>query len=132
MRAERLNISSGAPWEAKVGYSRAVRVSNLVFVAGTLASDEKGAIHGSSDPYAQTVYVLRKIERALTQAGSSLADVVRTRMFVTDIGHQEAIGRGHKEVMGDVMPAATMVQVGPLAHPLALVEIEVDAVVTGV
>lgn len=130
MTSKRLNISSGAPWEAKVGYSRAVRVGNLVFVAGTLASDEKGAIHGATDPHAQTVYVLRKIERALVQAGASLADVVRTRMFVTDITHQEAIGRAHKDVMGDVMPVATMVQVGPLAHPEALVEIEVDAVVS--
>ncbi|MBL0922428.1 MAG: RidA family protein [Phycisphaerales bacterium] len=131
MTAERRNISSGAPWEEKVGYSRAVRVGSLVFVAGTLACDEQGAIHGQGDAHAQTVYALRKIERALAQAGASLADVVRTRMFVTDIAHQEAVGRGHKEVMGGVMPAATLVQVGPLAHPFALVEIEADAVVSG-
>lgn len=129
MNTPRQNIPSGAPWESKVGYSRAVRVGNLVFVAGTLASDERGEVHAPGDPRAQTVYILRKIERALQQAGATLADVVRTRMFVTDISHQEAIGAGHKEVMQDIMPAATMVQVGPLAHPVALVEIEVDAVI---
>lgn len=125
--SQRRNISSGAPWEAKVGYSRAVRIGNMIAVAGTMAADESGAIQHPNDAYAQTIYAIRKIERALADAGATLADVVRTRMYVTDIAMQEAVGRAHAELFGAVMPAATMVEVSALAAPEALVEIEADA-----
>lgn len=125
----RENISSGTPWEAKVGYSRAVRVGPFVFVSGTLAADERGEIVGKGDAYAQSVYALRKIERALQQAGATMQDVVRTRMFVRRIADQEAIGRAHAEFFSEVRPASTMVEVGTFANPDGLVEIEVDAIV---
>ena len=105
--AERQNISSGAPWESIVGYSRAVRVGNHVWVAGTTATDETGQVVGAGDAAAQTRYILQKIESALKEAGASIADVVRTRMFVTDISQWEAIGRVHGEFFGVVRPAAT-------------------------
>lgn len=122
-------ISGGSPWEPIVGYSRAVRVGDLVSVAGTIASDESGAIVGAGDPYAQTAFILRKIETALAAAGCSLRDVVRTRMFVTDISCWQEVGRAHGEVFGEIRPAATMVEVSQLVTEEALVEIEADAVV---
>jgi enamine deaminase RidA (YjgF/YER057c/UK114 family) len=127
--AERQNISSGAPWESIVGYSRAVRVGNHVWVAGTTATDETGQVVGAGDAAAQTRYILQKIESALKEAGASIADVVRTRMFVTDISQWEAIGRVHGEFFGAVRPAATMVQVARLIDPAHMIEIEVDAFV---
>ena len=127
--SDRKNISSGAPWESIVGYSRAVRVGNHVWVAGTTATDENGDVVGVGDAAAQTRYVLQKIGRALEEAGVTFADVVRTRTFVTDIAQWEAIGRVHGEFFGEVRPAATMVEVSKLIDPAHLVEIEVDAFV---
>ena len=127
--SDRKNISSGAPWEAIVGYSRAVRVGNHVWVAGTTATDENGDVVGVGDAAAQTRYVLQKIDRALKEAGVTFTDVVRTRTFVTDIAQWEAIGRVHGEFFGEVRPAATMVEVSKLIDPAHLVEIEVDAFV---
>ena len=125
----RQNISSGAPWEAVVGYSRAVRVGPFVAVAGTAASDSEGKVIGKGDPYAQAVAILAKIEAALREAGASMSDVVRTRIFVTDIGHWEQIGRAHGEVFGAIRPACTLVAVSGLVDPEMLVEIEADAVI---
>jgi enamine deaminase RidA (YjgF/YER057c/UK114 family) len=127
----RLNVASGAPWEPIVGYSRAVRVGNQVFVAGTTALDEQGQLVGRGDPRAQTLQALRNVERALGQAGAALTDVVRTRVFVRDIAAWEQIGRAHGEVFRDIRPASTMVQVEALIDPEMLVEIEADAVLDG-
>ena len=126
----RKNISSGAPWESIVGYSRAVRIGNNIWVSGTTATDENGKIVGVGDAAAQTRYALQKIGRALEEAGVTFADVVRTRTFVTDISQWEAIGRVHGEYFGDIRPAATMVEVRKLIDPDHLVEIEVDAFVS--
>ena len=125
----RNNISSGALWESLVGYSRAVRIGSHVWVSGTTATDERGNVVGVGDAAAQTRYVLQKIERALKDAGASLHDVVRTRMFVRDIGQWEAIGRVHGEYFSDIRPAATMVEVSKLIDADHLIEIEVDAFV---
>ena len=122
-------ISSGAPWEATVGYSRAVKVGGQVFVSGTTAVDEQGAIVGKEDAYAQAKFILETIGKALQAAGASFGDVVRTRIFVTSIDDWPAIGRAHGEVFKDIRPAATMVEVSRLIDPELLVEIEAEAVV---
>ena len=126
---QRKNISSGAPWEPKVGYSRAVRVGNIIEVAGTVAQ-ENGEIVGKDDPYAQTKCIFQIIEKALQEAGASLKDVVRTRMFVTDISHWQEIGRAHGEFFSEIRPASTMIEVKGFIDPDALVEIEASAIVS--
>lgn len=127
MSPDRLNISSGAKWEDIVGYSRAVRVGSRIYLTGTTAIDEKSELVGVGDAYRQTVQIIHNIERALKQAGATLENVVRTRMFVTDIRRWEEYGRAHREFFGKIRPCATMIEVRALIDPQMLIEIEVEA-----
>ena len=124
---KRQKYSSGAKWEKVVGYSRAVRVGDRIYVTGTTATDENGEIVGVDDAYAQTVQVIKNIERALQALGAELENVVRTRMFVTDISRWEEYGQAHGEFFREIMPATTMVEVSKLIDPKMLIEIEADA-----
>ncbi len=124
---ERQKYSSGVKWEQVVGYSRAVKVGERIYVTGTTATNESGAIVGTGDAYAQTAQAIRNIEQALKALGASLENVVRTRMFVTDISRWEEYGRAHGEFFCEIMPATTMVEVSKLIDPQMMVEIEADA-----
>jgi len=123
-------FASGTRWEPIVGYSRAVKVGDQVWISGTTATDADGRLVGRDDPYAQTRQILANIERALVRAGAGLADVVRTRIYVTDISHWEAIARAHGEVFGEIRPATAMIEVRRLIDAAMLVEIEADALLT--
>lgn len=124
----RVNISTGSKWEPLVGYSRAVIVGKTICVSGTTATDDSGKIVGVGDPYRQTIQTLDNIERALRRCGATLRDVVRTRLFVTDISRWEEYGRAHGEIFKDIRPASTMVQISRLIDPDMLVEIEAEAI----
>lgn len=125
----RTNYSSGAIWEDKVGYSRVVKVGNHIEVSGTVSSDENGAIVGKNNPYEQTAYILQKIEKALLQAGASLKDVVRTRMFVTDISRFDEFACAHREVFSIIKPCTSIIEIKGLVSPDYLIEIEATAII---
>ncbi len=128
-KSKRLNLSSGSKWEDIVGYSRAVRVGNIIEVAGTTAVDENGVLRGDDDPFEQTRFILEKIGKVIQQAGASLEDVVRTRIYCTDISRWEQIGRAHGEFFRVIKPVTSMVEVSKLISPELLVEIEVTAMI---
>jgi enamine deaminase RidA (YjgF/YER057c/UK114 family) len=128
MNPKRQNFSSGAKWEDIVGYSRAVRVGNIIEVTGTVATDENNQVVGRNNAYVQTQHALRKIEKVLKQAGASMSDVVRTRMFVTDITLWEEYGRAHGEVFNKIKPCTSMIEVSGLIEPDYLIEIEATAI----
>lgn len=125
----RQNVSTGGPWEAKIGYSRAVRIGQLVFVSGSTAMTQSGLV-GKGDPYAQTVQTFKTIEAALKEVGASLTDIVRTRIYMANIDQWQEVGRAHGELFGSIKPATTMVEVSRLIDPDILVEIEADAMVS--
>ena len=126
---QRTNYSSGAKWEDIVGYSRAVKIGNIIEVTGTVAVDENNMLVGNNDAYAQTKFIIEKIEKVLQQAGASLSDVVRTRMFVTDISRWEEYGKAHGEFFKDIRPCTSMIEVKGLIAPEYLIEIEATAVI---
>ena len=127
---QRINFSSGAKWEEIIGYSRAVRIGNTIEVTGTVAVDEKGITVGKDDAYIQTIFILQKIENILQQAGATLTDVIRTRMFVTDISKWEEYGKAHGEFFGNIKPCTTMVEINKLIAPDFLIEIEATAILS--
>lgn len=127
--SNRTNYASGSKWEDIIGYSRAVKIGNIIEVTGTVASDEHGNTVGRDNPYEQTKYILQKIEKVLQQAGASLKDVIRTRMFVTEIRNWEEYGRAHGEFFAEIKPCTTMVEVSSLIGEEYLVEIEATAIV---
>ena len=127
--SKRLNLSSGVKWEDIIGYSRAVKIGNVIEVAGTTALNEEGNLVGPNDPYEQTRFIIAKIEKVLISAGSTLADIVRTRIFTTDISRWEEIGKAHGEFFREIKPASTMVEVSSLINPGMLVEIEATVII---
>lgn len=128
---ERTNYSSGAKWEDIVGYSRAVKIGNIIEVTGTVAVDENSMLVAKDDAYGQTKYIIQKIEKVLLQAGASLKDVVRTRMFVTDISRWEEYGKAHGEFFHQIKPCTSLIEIKGLIAPEYLIEIEATAIITG-
>jgi enamine deaminase RidA (YjgF/YER057c/UK114 family) len=128
-KMQRKNVSSGTQWELALGYSRVVRLGDYVYVSGTTATDKEGNIVGVANPYAQTIQVIKNIQTALQAVGASLKDVVRTRMYVTDINNWKNVGQAHAEFFKEIRPASTLVEISRLINPEILVEMEVDAIV---